>query len=472
MLKNLLQHILDIIETLFKQEEVWVFLFLVLLGGVLVLVLPLKYIIWAVLPFIIFPILYGLTRSIWLFWRQELFKRKHFQTVLLELRIPRQIKKTPEAMEQVLAVMHSLKNEPGDVKEKYWDGEVVRWFSLEMVSFGGEVHFYIRVYARQKNLVEAALFSYYPDLEVVEVDDYAKNFPQDVPELYRRGMDLWGTEMVLRREEAYPIKTYPHFEAEVEERQNDPLSAFLEVLSKVTPQEIVAIQLLISPVPVSPKYVKQDERWPEKWEKLVEKLKEPKLKEEKKAGPEGQMESFARFIARSPVETDILKAVEENLSKPAFNTLIRFLYLSPQETFYESFARRGLVGAFRQYSSLHLNNFDQNYAMSTRTLIWHWPHLFPQWRNEYKKQRLLYNYLRREVPPETWMGKFITSYLLNFNFASRRFQMNIEGIATLFHPPSSIVLTEPHLRHLESRRMGPPAGLPIFGEEEELEKYK
>ena len=50
--------------------------------------------------------------------------------------------------------------------------------------------------------------------------------------------------------------------------------------------------------------------------------------------------------------------------------------------------------------------------------------------------------------------------------------MNTKCLATLYHIPTSVVLTEPHLKHLESKRAGPPSGLAIFGEEEELEKYK
>jgi hypothetical protein len=50
--------------------------------------------------------------------------------------------------------------------------------------------------------------------------------------------------------------------------------------------------------------------------------------------------------------------------------------------------------------------------------------------------------------------------------------MNVEGLATLFHPPTSVVLTAPHIRRVESRKTGPPAGLAIFGEEGEIEKYK
>ena len=471
MFRHLLGHLFDIIEELFKQEEIWFLLFIVLLGGVLVVALPISAVggltrIFVLLwPFLLFLILFPLFRSLWLFWRQELYKKVHFKTILLELIIPRELQKSSQSMEQVLSSLHSLRNLPGNFGEKYWQGEVTRWFGLEMVSFGGEIHFYIRVYYKQRNLVESAFFSYYPDIEIVEVDDYVSKFPTSVSEMYARGVDLWGSEMILAREDMYPIKTYPAFERQEKEEEKllDPISTFLEVLSKLKEEEIVGIQLLIAPT---------GNEWINKWDKSVNKLKEPITRKEIKTTAEGQVESFAKFIARSPGETEILEAVENNLSKPAFDTLIRFIYLSPKSVFYDSFARRGLTGAFNQYSALNLNFFSQNYPISTRALVWHWPHLFPKWRNEYRKQRVLHNFIRREVPPETRLGRFMIAYLMNWNFASHRFVMNIEGLATIFHPPTSIVLTEPHIKHLESRRKGPPAGLAIFGEEGEIEKFK
>lgn len=465
MFKNLLRHFLDIVEELFKQEEIWFLVFILGLAGLLVALLPpfsfvgLLILLW---PFIVFAILFPLAMSTWLFWRQELFKVHNFKTIVLELRIPREIKKTPEAMEQVLAVMHSFRNVPGDINEKYWLGEMTRWFSLEVASFGGEIKFFIRVYAKQRDLLEAALFSYYPDMEVVEVDDYTKRLPQTVSQLYEEDLDLWGTEVILRREEAYPVKTYPNFEGDLEERENDPVSTFLEVLNKVKPGEFVGIQILIAP---------GLDEWDEAWKGLVDKLKEPKVKESSQQGKDA-FSAFARFIPRSPVETDVLKAVEEKLSKSAFKTQIRFIYTSPKEIFYDSFARRGIVGAFKQYSTLHLNGFKNHEEVSTRTKVWKWPFLFPRWRNEYKKQRLLHEYIHREVPPETLMGRFITSFLFDWNFKSHRYHLSTEEVATIYHPPSAIVLTEPHIQHLEARRKGPPAGLAIFGEEEEVEKYK
>src|SRR3989344_1687307 len=111
MFKNFLRNILDIIEELFRQEEIWLLIFIVGLAGVLAAFLPsfsLTEILVLLWPFIAFAILFPLSVSLWLFWRQEIYKEIYFKTVLLELRIPREIKKTPEAMEQVLAAIHSL----------------------------------------------------------------------------------------------------------------------------------------------------------------------------------------------------------------------------------------------------------------------------------------------------------------------------------------------------------------------------
>ena len=49
--------------------------------------------------------------------------------------------------------------------------------------------------------------------------------------------------------------------------------------------------------------------------------------------------------------------------------------------------------------------------------------------------------------------------------------MNIECIATLFHIPTVIVLTAPHIKRNESKKAGPPAGIAIFGEDKELEEF-
>lgn len=434
-------------------------------------------------PVLAFAVLLPLFTSTWLYYRREKFKKEEIKWILLELRIPREIRKSPKAMEQVLTSIWNLRNVASDLREKWWDGEVTLWFSLEIVSFGGETHFYVRMHRKYKDMIEAAFFSYYPDVEVTEVDDYVSRFPADIQEMYGHGYDLWGGEMLLNKPDAYPIRTYPEFEAPAEEKEYDPMSTFLEILSKLKKEEIVGIQILVAPM--------DDKDWRDKWAPLVDELRQAKHEKTGPAvgsrtdfpgGPLPAFEvvktdskdepGFFKSFMRTPGETDVLKAVENNLSKPAFDTLIRFVYLSPQPLFYDSYPRRGLRAAFNQYGAVDINSFKINYAVATRTRIWQWPHLFPKVRNEYRKQRMLYNYRHRIVPPDTFMGRLLTSHLFNWNFSSRRFGMNTESIATVYHPPTYLTTTAPHIRRVESRKAGPPAGLAIYGEESEIEKFQ
>ncbi len=435
---------------------------------------------WLFLCAILLPV----ARSTWLFWRQELFKHSgEFTSILLELKVPREVHRSPRAMEQLLMTIHALRNEATDLRELYWDGEVTRWYSLEIVSFGGEIHMYIRTYYKQKGLVEAAFFSYYPDMEIVEVDDYVDRFPENVREMDKQGYDLWGGEMILAHEDAYPIRSYLAFESPDEEKQYDPISAFLEALGRIRKEEMVAVQYLISPA--SPK-------WKDKWEKLIENLRsKAQLKQKENQakyktttdfpggplpafaveGGEDKRDPFTSFM-RTPGEADVLKAVENNLSKQGFKTVIRFLYFSPVSLFYDSFPRRGILGAFNQYAALDMNFFKINYPKATKTKIWTKPYVFPTRRNLYRKERILQEYKQREMPHETFMGKFLTAYLFNWNFTTKAHILTTESLATLFHLPTALVLTAPHMKRVESRKAGPPAGLAIFGGgEKEIEKY-
>src|SRR3989344_9540040 len=99
-------------------------------------------------------------------------------SVLLELKLPKDIFKSPLAMEVVLGALHQTADE-GNWYWKYQRGQTRSWFSLEMVSFGGEIHFYIWCRLKYRNAIEAHLYSQYPGIEVYEAEDYTKNYPFD-----------------------------------------------------------------------------------------------------------------------------------------------------------------------------------------------------------------------------------------------------------------------------------------------------
>ncbi len=456
MIGKLFEHLGDFFSELFRKEEWW---FIMLFVGAAVSVpfftvsdfeaifigfLRLTWGLW------LFVALFPLVHAAFLHLQQERYKY-NIKWVLLELKMPREVLKSPKGMEQVLVTLQSLRNSAGSLKDKYIEGQVTQWFSLEIMSISGEVHFYVRTPEKHKNVVEAAFFSYYSDIEVIEIDDYVGGvLPVDVEEMKEKNLDLWGMEIGLAKSEAYPIKTYPKFEDPEENRQIDPIGNLLEVFGKGKSQEMILLQVLIAPAGSDWKDVADDE---------IEKLRKPQFVD--------SGEDKKTMVARSPGQTAILEAVEENTAKPAFSTLIRVTYVAPKEIFSDGYVRSGIMGALNQYGTVSLNAFKGNSASVPKVKS----RIRKQTKTDARKGVFLWNVRNRWVPPESWIGRFLSSYADAPNFTSKRFLMNVEAIATVFHPPTSFVLTAPHISRMESRKAGTPAGLAIFGGDSEIDRF-
>jgi len=406
-----------------------------------------------------FPILFLLARSLWLAYIREYYKRA-IKWAMWELRLPREVLRSPRAMEQVFMSFHALRNAPGNIKEMWWDGEVAMWFSCELTSFGGELHFYLRAPERHRAIVEAALYAQYPDVELIEVnpeDDYIYRLPPTWAETRAQGYNLFGSELILAERDVYPIRTYVDFEENEEERQLDPIATILETLSKVKPREHVWIQILITP---------RDNSWKKEGEEEIELLKE-KTGKRQMFSPQ-----FGEFIMidRAPGEVERMKALDRSISKPGFDTLIRYLYIAPRDTYSANFGQRGILSAFNQYASESFNKFRHNVFVWTRGNMWRWPHVFPERRVESRRQRLYKNYRARATYDETFGETILQAKGFHLGLAAWRAAkstLNAEELATIFHLPMNMVLTAPLIRRAEARKIGPPAGLPIYGEEGE-----
>src|SRR3989344_5270797 len=64
------------------------------------------------------------------------------KVILLEVRLPREIMKSPQAMELALNGFYITSGESTWIN-RYWEGKTRPWFSLEIVSMGGYVKFMI-----------------------------------------------------------------------------------------------------------------------------------------------------------------------------------------------------------------------------------------------------------------------------------------------------------------------------------------
>lgn len=450
---------------------------------------------WAVL------ILVPAASDAWRAWRQKKFEHE-IEWCFLEIKIPRETLKSPQAMEQVLMQLFTLKNWGSDFKEVWIDGEVTLWHSLEIASLNGEIHFYLQTPKIYRDLVEAAVFAFYPDVELVETEDYLKQYPPTIQELYRDGMTLYGSEMKLKKIGAYPPRSYVDFESPDENKQYDPISTFLELFAKLQAGQMAAIQYLISPV-AGP----HDEHTIETYHDEVIKLRERKNEESgsghgkasmKASFPGGilpaldvaaeevdpaQVSALRKAVlSRTPGETNVIEAIEDNLSRPFFNVIIRYIYISKNELYSNHYPRRAIAGAFNQFNALDLNGFSRNKNTTTRGKIWEWPIIFPKIRYERRRQKIYYDFRHREVPAHTFFGRFlmhatfqikdIDSWAFKPSWGSQFQHLNVRSIATLFHPPTYATLTGPHVKRVDSRKGGPPSGMAIFGEEEQIEKFK
>ncbi|MBI4159899.1 hypothetical protein HY504_01905 [Candidatus Wolfebacteria bacterium] len=405
---------------------------------------------WLWLP----ALLLFIVRGKWLEYRNEFYRRR-IPRVLLEIKSPREVIKSAKAMEQILANMHSLSNAPSNWYETYVDGEVPLWFSLEIAGSGSGANFYIYTPAIHQRAIESFLHAQYPDVEVAEVPDYTQTLPDDYGDLAKLGYRLWGTELLLTKDDAYPLRTYLEFESSQAEEENlDPIASLVELFSKCKSNERVWIQLLIRPA---------GGEWQEEALRVVKKLKDQSTRTI--TPDEGQ--PYQMYTMKTPGEIETLKAVERKVAKLSFYTLIRYLYVAPDEAYVSTFARKGVRGAFVQYGSASLNYFRHNDYRATQ-LEWHfWPFFFAKKRLNSRRRRIYENYRQRETPDENFFSKLSDLSILNFgSFRMKEFVLSIEELATIYHLPTIAVTTAPIMKKIESRRVGPSLGLDIFKEGE------
>ena len=113
---------------------------------------------------------------LWIEYRKRITLSKQ-KAVLLEIRLPREITRTPLAMEIILTYIWQKAGM--DLFDTYVSGSVRPWYSLELVSHEGQVKFYIWSLSNFKDLIESSIYANYPNIEIAEVDDYAVKVPFD-----------------------------------------------------------------------------------------------------------------------------------------------------------------------------------------------------------------------------------------------------------------------------------------------------
>jgi hypothetical protein len=420
-------------------------------------------IILGILPFIGTAVLAYIAHAFWLHYVRANFI-SGIDWVLLEIVPPRDVLRSPKAMELFITnALYHLSNKGG--LEVYWQGAVWFWFSLEIASIDGQVHFYIRTPSRVKGLIETQMYAQYPQAQVKEVEDYTLAVDKITAD---SKYNLWGCEFKLLRPDAYPIKTYVDFGLEEdpkEEYKVDPISPVVELFGSIGKGEQMWMQIVVTP---------SKKEYPEHagmFTKTHDWIKQAILESEKIAKPDTRIEhlpdgSILKTGRTPDAVRPLIDGINKKIIKVGFDTGIRVCYVAPKEIFNMS-NRRNIRLIFRQYAAPYLNEFDR--INSTQADVFGSNIIAKFIPLSSKKvlrlaDRMLKEYREREFfhPPMRHNIHFPwpISPMIFPNFFHHHINvLNTEELATLWHFPGQI-LKVPTLERIESKEASPPTNLP------------
>lgn len=399
---------------------------------------------WIWLPMILWTIFkalyYDYIRSKWI--------PKNLEFVLLEIVLEKGEEKTPKSMEQFLTTLHG-----GQSSYSWWEtnveGALPDMFSLEIVSLGGSLHFLIRTHTKYRKMVESGIYAAFPEVEIIEVSDYTQGYDKDKLEVE---YDLFGLDLGMAKNDAYPIRTYQQFlDPTVDAQINDPLAQVLEVMANIEPDEQIWMQLPISPLDDALTKVSKKEL-----DKILDRDFEDKRSFlDKYVAPIIEFISFGLVPAPkapapkeqkfgidqnlTPGKKNIIETIEYSMSKPGFQTAFRIVYVAPKSIFNPA-PVKSVLAALQQFNDANLNSFkpDGN-SIPSVTDFFNKPQ---RGLERLKKILLLDNYIKRK-------------------FASTKFIFNTEELTTIFHFPGGSVTTST-LKRVQAKKANPPIGLPII----------
>jgi len=374
------------------------------------------------------------------------------QWQLLEIIIPQQINKTPLAMETILANAMYHKSQKG-LWEEYWQGAVPFFFSLELVSIEGKIHFYINTPSRVVPLIKSQIYAQYPQSKVLEVEDYVWSVPRIGK---KTGWSMWGCEWTLEKPDPFPIRTYVEYGldkvAKDPSEQVDPLVSLIEFMSTLGPGEHIWTQMIIR---WNKKIYSDGRDFPGECDFELNKLVDPYTK---KTFDDITGELKSMEVRPPDYLKDEVMSISDKQHKLLFECGMRTIYLAKTDIFDQQ-KRRALRMMYRQYNSANFNSIKRINATQYDS----------PWEDPFdivltvRKNRMLDWYRFRTFFHPPWQYSFKYPFPLNLFIVTdppTSFVLNTEEIATLYHFPAAFTST-PSLKRVETKTSKAPTDLPI-----------
>ena len=414
--------------------------------------------------------------------RADFYSKQNYN--LFEISIPRGQSKSPLAMEVFLNSLHQPFGE-GSFKDIWIKGSTKPWFTLELVSIEGHVRFYIWTNEKFSNMIQTQLYAQFPTIGIKEIyqgdykNDYVAAIEYDVSK-YKFSC----SEFKKKNAGHLPIKTYTDYGLDKDPKEEfkiDPITPVLEYLGSLGVGEQAWIQIGVrapgkdtdKKFPTDPKELekfKKDNKlkwyhnslkvdWTDGAKEDIKKL----TKRDKKVDQENPSNPAEMKLTKQ--EMDKVDAVERGLTKLAFDTCIRVIYLAKKDVFSPANSS-GLTGVFKQYNTQHMNSFESKspvvkYDIQDKSGL----------RVEADKKKIFDQYKARSFfyPQFIPIGASSHSTAWKTNQfklhkdkyePTKPFIMTIEELATIFHFPGDTATTS-NVSRIEAKKVEAPSNLPI-----------
>lgn len=397
--------------------------------------------------------------ALWVAWETYLFIKHVDYTnaikwTFLEITVPEDTPQTPKAMENAFDVWGGIHKDP-DLIEKYFEGYFLAWYSCEIQCKRDQVRYILVVPTVHAKFFEGVVYGQYSAAHVTEVEDYTQEYSfRDLEKKY----DLYGTEIVLVKDDYYPIRTYREYEDTFAEDDKyvDPHQALIEAYTNIGEGEQFWVQVLVKPVAGD-----DIQKWADKGQDKI-----AEISGQKKEVPEGIWAQLSGLLTKlpgeilgafvngpttpedkkkealelrfhNPAQDAEMKGILLKVSHSAYKTKLRLIYIAPVGKLDKPSISKA-IGVFKQFNTFHLNSLKPDPATKTNGPNY----VLKQSRRHFRKKSVLLNYQWRDFWGDE-SGQMLVA----------------EELATLYHLPVKY-LKSPVVRHSPSGLGSPPDNLP------------
>ncbi|MEK7595874.1 MAG: TraM recognition domain-containing protein [Patescibacteria group bacterium] len=341
--------------------------------------------------FILAGVLYGGFLLFARYVRSSKKKKNALKLTFFLVKIPEANEIEIKVAEQLFASLYSIKR--GFFHSLFNEQEHI---SFEIIGKDTDISFYVVCPNDISELVEKQINASYPSAEIDTVEP---------PKLFDRGGKVAFTSLQLGGPCFYPIRNYEDLPA-------DGISGITNTMSKLSANELLALQILIKPA---------GHGWVSAGQKFVSALKYHNSNPEKK---------------QINVDQTFMEGVEKKLARPGFDVQLNIVSVS-DDTFKAQSNLRNLAGSFEQFTDVKYNRLKR------RSILF--------------KDKFLRDFVYRH-----FSSNIVFVPLLEMFLYRNSSLLNSTELATIFHLPNKEVKT-PRINWLRSKRAPAPHNLPEKG---------